>query len=124
MMFTAPAVLLALALLPLLWWLLRATPPAPRAQSFPAIRLLAGLRPREETPARTPWWLLALRLSAAALIIVGLAGPILGGGGKPVAGRGPILLYWIMAGRPRRTGRPGLPLRTRFSIRRNGRIVK
>jgi hypothetical protein len=90
--FSAPAILAALLVLPLLWWLLRATPPAPRAQNFPAIRLLAALRPREETPARTPWWLLALRLAAAALIIVGLAGPIVGGGGRKLAGSGPILL--------------------------------
>jgi hypothetical protein len=93
MIFSAPAVLLALLLLPVLWWLLRATPPAPRAQSFPAIRLLAGLRPREETPARTPWWLLALRLCAAGLIVIGLAGPILGGGGaSSLPGAGPVLL--------------------------------
>ena len=92
MIFTTPWVLAALAILPLLWWLLRATPPAPRAQNFPAIRLLAALRPREETPARTPWWLLALRLAAAALIVVGLAGPILGGAGVHFAGAGPVLL--------------------------------
>jgi hypothetical protein len=90
--FAAPWVLLALVLLPVLWWLLRATPPAPREQRFPAIRLLAGLRPREETPARTPWWLLALRMAAAALIIVGLAQPILGGGGLAGHGAGPALL--------------------------------
>ena len=92
MMFTTPLILLALVLLPILWWLLRATPPAPRAQNFPAIRLLAALRPKEETPARTPWWLLALRLAAATLIIVGLAGPILGGAGHGLAGPGPLLL--------------------------------
>jgi hypothetical protein len=82
----------ALALLPVLWWLLRATPPAPRAQSFPAIRLLAGLRPREETPARTPWWLLALRLAASALVILGLAQPVLTGRRMAVTGTGPALL--------------------------------
>ena len=92
MIFLAPWVLAALILLPVLWWLLRATPPAPRAQAFPAIRLLAGLRPREETPARTPWWLLALRLVAAALVIVGLAGPVLTSGRVAVAGDGPALL--------------------------------
>ena len=66
--------------LPLLWWLLRATPPAPRAQNFPAIRLLAGLRPREETPARTPWWLLALRVCRSS--------PHHHRPGRPGAGRG------------------------------------
>jgi hypothetical protein len=92
MIFTTPLLLFALIALPALWWLLRATPPAPRVQSFPALRLLVTLRPREETPARTPWWLLALRLAAAALIIVGLAGPVLGGGGDTLPGHGPLLL--------------------------------
>ena len=91
MIFAAPWVLLALAALPVLWWLLRVTPPSPRIQAFPAIRLLAGLRAREETAARTPWWLLALRLLAAGLIIVGLAGPVLDAAtGLP--GTGPMLL--------------------------------
>ena len=54
MIFAAPWVLLGLAALPALWWLLRVTPPAPRVQDFPAIRLLAGLRAREQTAARTP----------------------------------------------------------------------
>src|SRR5271170_3144726 len=73
MIFAAPWVLLALPALPLLWWLLRVTPPAPLSESFPAIRLLLGLHAREETPARTPWWLLVLRVLAAALLIIGLA---------------------------------------------------
>ncbi len=92
MIFATPWVLTALVALPLLWWLLRATPPAPRAQDFPAIRLLAGLQPAEETPARTPWWLLALRMAAAALVIVGLARPVLTSGQMAVAGGGAALL--------------------------------
>ena len=60
--FLSPWLLLALAGLPILWWLLRLTPPAPRRQSFPAIRLLFDLVPPEETPQRTPPWLIALRL--------------------------------------------------------------
>jgi hypothetical protein len=92
MMFEAPAILLALGLLPVLWWLLRATPPAPKAQQFPAIRLLAALRPKEETPARTPWWLLLLRMAAAGLIIFGLARPVLNAGRSVIAGTGPALL--------------------------------
>ncbi|MBV8913825.1 MAG: DUF4159 domain-containing protein [Acetobacteraceae bacterium] len=91
MIFLAPWLLLALAVLPVLWWLLRVTPPAPKTQSFPAIRLLLGLRPNERTAARTPWWLLLLRLVAAALVIVGLAGPVLdAAAGLP--GQGPLLL--------------------------------
>jgi len=91
MIFAAPWALAALAALPLLWWLLRVTPPAPRSESFPAIRLLFGLHVTEETPARTPWWLLALRLTAAALVIVALARPVLDAGGL-LGGRGPVLL--------------------------------
>jgi Domain of unknown function (DUF4159)/Aerotolerance regulator N-terminal len=91
MTFAVPWVLLALAGLPLLWWLLRVTPPAPRSETFPAIRLLLGLHATEETPARTPWWLLLLRLVAAALVIIALAQPVLDAG-SAFAGKGPVLL--------------------------------
>ncbi len=102
MILTAPLLLLALAGLPLLWWLLRATPPAPRVQSFPALRLLSGLPRTEETPARTPPWLLLLRMAAAALLIVGLAGPVLNADRGVLPGAGPVLLAiddgWASAG--------------------------
>ena len=91
MTFAAPWVLAALAALPLLWWLLRVTPPAPRSETFPALRLLLGLHATEETPARTPWWLLLLRLAAAGLVIVALARPVLDAGAS-LAGNGPLLL--------------------------------
>ena len=101
MIFAAPWVLLALPALPLLWWLLRVTPPAPRSESFPAIRLLMGLHAREETPARTPWWLLLLRMVAATLVILALARPVLDAG-STLAGSGPVLLVvdngWASAG--------------------------
>jgi len=89
--FAAPWLLIALPALPLLWWLLRVTPPAPKRQDFPALALLRDLPAPEETPARTPWWLLLLRLTAAALIILGLARPVLG----PTVGKGgegPLLI--------------------------------
>ena len=73
--FATPWLLAALAALPVIWWLLRVTPPAPRRVAFPPLRLLQGLASREETPARTPPWLLLLRLFAAALVIVALAQP-------------------------------------------------
>lgn len=91
MIFATPWVLAALAGLPLLWWLLRVTPPAPRTESFPALRLLLGLRATEETPARTPWWLLALRMLVATLVIVALARPVLDAGAA-FPGSGPVLL--------------------------------
>jgi hypothetical protein len=75
--FAAPWLLLALAGLPIIWWLLRVTPPAPRRVPFPAIRLLLGLVPKEETPARTPLWLILLRTVLAAMVILGVAHPLL-----------------------------------------------
>jgi len=66
--FAEPILLFGLLSLPLLWWLLRVMPPRPRRIEFPPTRLLFDIAPKEETPSRTPWWLTALRLAAAALI--------------------------------------------------------
>ncbi len=89
--FTQPWMLLALAGMPLIWLLLRVTPPAPRTLSFPAIRLLFGLRPPEETPARTPLWLILLRMAIAALVILALARPLLNPAAQ-LSGSGPLVL--------------------------------
>jgi len=74
--FAEPMLLLGLLSLPVLWWVLRVMPPRPRRLEFPPTRLLFDIAPREETPARTPWWLTALRLMAAALVILAAAGPV------------------------------------------------
>src|SRR4051794_31106785 len=74
--FAEPMLLLGLLSLPVLWWVLRVMPPRPRRLEFPPTRLLFDIAPREETPARTPWWLTALRLTAAALVILAAAGPV------------------------------------------------
>src|SRR6478735_7320725 len=74
--FAQPLVLLGLLSLPILWWLLRLVPPRPRRIDFPPTRLLFEIAPKEETPARTPWWLTLLRLTLAALVIIAAAGPL------------------------------------------------
>ncbi len=74
--FTEPLVLIGLLTLPVLWWLLRLIPPRPRRLDFPPTRLLLEIAPREETPARTPWWLTLMRLALAALVIIAAAGPL------------------------------------------------
>jgi hypothetical protein len=74
--FLQPLMLLGLLTLPLLWWLLRVMPPRPRRVDFPPTRLLFDIAAKEETPSRTPWWLTALRLAAAALVIFAAAGPV------------------------------------------------
>ncbi len=89
--FTQPWLLLAGVALPALWLLLRVTPPAPRRIAFPPFLLLAKLLSPERTPARTPWWLLLLRLVIAALLITALAGPVLNPAPR-LDGTGPLLL--------------------------------
>src|SRR5215467_8404409 len=89
--FASPWLLLGLAALPSIWWLLRVTPPAPRRIAFPAIWLLLGLVPREETPARTPLWLILLRMLLAALVILAVAHPLLNPQTR-LASTGPIIV--------------------------------
>lgn len=90
--FAEPLILAGLIVLPAIWFLLRVTPPSPRRVVFPPLRLLLGLQATEETPARTPWWLLLLRLIVAALIILALAAPSIGEPPKPL-GNGPLVLF-------------------------------
>ncbi|TDQ84008.1 putative membrane protein (TIGR02226 family) [Dongia mobilis] len=89
--FLVPWMLAVLAALPVLWWLLRLTPPSPKRIRFPAIRLLFGLRPREETPHRTPWWLILLRVCVAGFIILALAHPVWNAG-RDFARGGQVLI--------------------------------
>ncbi|WP_240775286.1 BatA domain-containing protein [Neokomagataea tanensis] len=79
MILLAPLLLLGLLTLPALWWFIRATPPAPRTQRFPSLLILQRLRPERQDAARSPLWLLVLRVCAAACIILGLARPVLPG---------------------------------------------
>ena len=51
--FATPLALAGLLSLPVIWWLLRFTPPRPRALAFPPVRLLLGLESEEETSKRT-----------------------------------------------------------------------
>ncbi len=75
--FAAPWLLVALALLPILWLILRAVPPAPVRRLFPGVALLIGLKDDDSVTDRTPWWLMLLRMLAVAAVIIGLAGPVL-----------------------------------------------
>jgi hypothetical protein len=90
--FTQPLVLLGLLSLPVLWWLLRLIPPRPRRIDFPPTRLLFDIKPKEDTPARTPWWLTLLRLALATLVIIAAAGPLWNPPVATTAGAAPIAL--------------------------------
>lgn len=90
--FGFPLALFALALLPVIWWLLRLTPPRPVTETFPPTQILAELINREETPARSPWWLTLLRLMMAAMVIFAMALPIWNPQKTTLEGEGPVLL--------------------------------
>jgi hypothetical protein len=89
--FAAPGMLALLLALPLIYWLLRMIPPLPKLVRFPAIRLLIGLEPTEQTPSKMPWWLLLLRLLLATALILAVARPLLNPQAE-LPGKGPLML--------------------------------
>lgn len=74
--FAQPLVLYGLLALPVIWWLLRLTPPRPQIEVFPPLQILARVLKTEETPHKSPWWLTLLRLALAAFVILALAEPV------------------------------------------------
>ena len=76
-LFLNPWLLAALASLPALWLLLRVMPPAPKRVFLPSARFLEGLVPQTQTPSKTPWWILLMRLIIASLIIFAFAQPVI-----------------------------------------------
>ncbi len=89
--FAAPWALVALAALPAIWWLLRLTPPAPFRMVFPPLRILARLVNPEETSAKSPLWLILLRLLLATALILALASPVMNAG-REFQDAGPLLI--------------------------------
>ena len=90
--FGAPLVLAGLLALPVIWWLLRLTPPRPQTEAFPPLRILERVAKREETPSKSPWWLTLLRLALAAFVILALAAPILNPRESALSGEGPVVV--------------------------------
>ena len=90
--FTSPFILFGLLALPAIWWLLRLTPPRPKAEVFPPLRILATVLKREETPSKSPWWLTLLRMLLAASVIFALADPVVNPRNNSLAGNGPLVL--------------------------------
>jgi hypothetical protein len=91
--FAYPAILGALVALPVIWWLLRLTPPRPKTEVFPPLRILATVLKREETPAQSPWWLTLLRMALAAAIILAIADPVFNPRTSSLAAGGPLVLF-------------------------------
>ncbi|MBU2865948.1 DUF4159 domain-containing protein [Pacificibacter marinus] len=75
--FATPWLLWGLLVLPLLWLLLRAVPPAPKRLRFSGVTLLLGLKDTDAQATATPWWLMLLRMGAIAALILAFSGPVL-----------------------------------------------
>ncbi len=90
--FGSPLILLGLLALPLIWWLLRLTPPKPRQEVFPPTRILEEIARREETPAQSPWWLTLLRLLMAGLVVLALSEPVWNAQDNRLVGTDPLLI--------------------------------
>ena len=75
--FLAPLTFLGLLALPVVWWILKISPPRPRSQTFPPLQILRDVETEEQTPAATPLWLLLFRLLLVALAVFALAQPFL-----------------------------------------------
>lgn len=123
--FATPWLLWALVGLPVLWILLRAVPPAPIRRRFPGVILLLGLSDEDTVSDKTPWWLILLRMLAAAAVIIGLAGPILNPDTAEQQGDAPLVVIfdgsWAGAeGWPRRMELAGQLLR---EAGREGRVA-
>ncbi|HEV7320608.1 MAG TPA: DUF4159 domain-containing protein [Ensifer sp.] len=91
-LFGNPAILAALVALPVIWWLLRMTPPRPAAEVFPPLRILASVMKREETPAQSPWWLTLLRMLMAAALILAISDPVMNPRQNTLSATGPLAL--------------------------------
>ncbi len=90
--FATPAALLGLFSLPIIWWLLRFIPPKPQSIAFPPVRILLEVIQKKETPDKTPWWLLLLRLLLISAIIIGVSYPLLSDALRVGRGAGPLLV--------------------------------
>ncbi|MDO1582299.1 DUF4159 domain-containing protein [Rhizobium oryzicola] len=90
--FAYPAILSALIVLPAIWWLLRLTPPRPKEEVFPPLAILATVLKRQETPAKSPWWLTLLRMLMATAIILAIADPVINPRTSTLSKAGPLAL--------------------------------
>ncbi|MBX7145960.1 MAG: DUF4159 domain-containing protein [Alphaproteobacteria bacterium] len=91
--FLVPWVFIGLISLPLLWWLMRFTPPLAKKIFFPSLKLLNDIKTLDQTPKHTPFWLLILRMLIVLLLIFAFAHPILK---KPLSLSGSKLVIMIV----------------------------
>lgn len=90
--FASPLILAALALLPVIWWLNRLTPPKPTQEPFPPFAILLSVLKKEDTPAKSPWWLTLMRILLCTFIILALAEPTYSPDQRKQLASGPLVI--------------------------------
>ena len=90
--FQFPTLLLALFILPIIWWLLQVIPPRARVHVFPPVAVLPHLQTRHHETAQSSFWLFLLRCATLFFLIVGFANPYLVHRTSPLPSTGPVLL--------------------------------
>ncbi len=73
--FLAPLALWGLLSMPVLWWLLKRIPPAPRRIRLPTLPLVADLAPAQPSANSLPWWWLLVRLALVSALVLAAAAP-------------------------------------------------
>lgn len=90
--FATPWALSTILLVPLIWQLLRVTPPKPTVIRFPAVRLLQELTNNQQLSTKTPWWILLLRSLIILCLILALGQPMLNQTPTTEQSNGPLVL--------------------------------
>ena len=90
--FYHPLYLISLLLLPLIYFLIKLTPPQPHVILFPPISILKKLVPAEKTPKNSPLLLFIVRLFLVGAIITALAGPYYQISDKVIINNQPLLI--------------------------------
>ncbi|MGO7969222.1 BatA domain-containing protein, partial [Rhizobium ruizarguesonis] len=75
------------------WWRQPQQPPRPKTEVFQPLKILASVLKREETPAKSPWWLTLLRMVIAATIILAIADTVFNPRTSSLASGGPLVLF-------------------------------
>ncbi|NVK19594.1 MAG: DUF4159 domain-containing protein [Methylocystaceae bacterium] len=90
--FATPWALSAMLVLPMIWQLLRVTPPKPSVIRFPAVRLLQELTTTQQLATKTPWWIILLRSLIILCLILALGQPMLNHPPQTDQSDGPLVI--------------------------------
>ncbi len=99
--FGNPWMLLGLGGLPLIYWLVRTVPPAPRKVEFSTLKFLQDLDAPPNESGSISWWRFAMVAALYGGVVTALADPDLNFGGNPLDGEDAVMVVvddgWLSA---------------------------